>query len=171
MLKALARILKVLNSETEPSQISLAFCLALITGFTPLWSLHNLLVVLLALIIRVNLSTFIVGTVVLSGVAYLLDPIFSWIGVIALTAGPLEPLWTALYNIPLFRLAKFNNSIVMGSLLVSLALFLPTFILANLAIGHYREHVLQWVRKSRVVEALTASRFYSLYESVSGWGR
>ena len=171
MLKALARILKVLNSETEPSQISLAFCLALITGFTPLWSLHNLIVVLLALIIRVNLSTFIVGTVFLSGVTYLLDPIFSWIGVIVLTAGPLESFWTGVYNIPLFRLAKFNNSIVMGSLLVSLALFLPALILTNLAIRSYREHVLQWVRKSRVVEALTASRFYSLYESVSGWGR
>jgi len=171
MLKALARILKVLNSETEPSQISLALCLALITGFTPVWSLHNLIVVLLALIIRVNLSTFIVGTIVLSGIAYILDPIFSWIGVMVLTAGTLESLWTALYNIPLFRVAKFNNSIVMGSLLVSLALFLPTFILANLAISRYREHVLQWVRKSRVVEALTATRFYSLYESVSGWGR
>jgi uncharacterized protein (TIGR03546 family) len=130
-----------------------------------------LFVVLLALIIRVNLSTFIVGTVVLSGVAYLLDPIFSWIGVIVLTAGPLESIWTGLYNIPLFRLAKFNNSIVMGSLLVSLALFLPALILTNLAIGRYREHVLQWVRKSRIVEALTATRFYSLYESVSGWGR
>jgi uncharacterized protein (TIGR03546 family) len=171
MLRVLAKILKVLNSETDPSQISLAFCLALITGFTPLWNLHNLIVVLLALIIRVNLSTFIVGTVVLSGVAYLFDPIFSWIGLTALTAGSLQSLWTTLYNIPLFRLAKFNNSIVMGSLMVSLALFLPTFILANLAIGNYREHVLQWVRKSRVVEALTASRFYSLYESVSGWGR
>jgi len=171
MLKALARILKVLNSETEPSQISLAFCLALITGFTPLWSLHNLIVFLLALIIRVNLSTFILGTVVLSGMAYLLDPIFSWIGVIVLTADPFESLWTGLYNITLFRLAKFNNSIVMGSLLVSLALFVPTLILANLAIRSYRERVLQWVRKSRVVEALTATRFYSLYESVSGWGR
>ena len=145
--------------------------MALITGFTPLWSLHNLIVVLLALIIRVNLSTFIVGTVVLSGVAYLLDPIFSWIGVIVLTAGPLESIWTGLYNIPLFRLARFNNSIVMGSLLVSLALFLPALILTNLAIRRYREHVLQWVRKSRIVEALTATRFYSLYESVSGWGR
>ena len=171
MLRALAKILKVLNSESEPSQISLALSLALITGFTPLWSLHNVIVVLLALVIRVNLSTFIVGTVVLSGVAYLLDPIFSWIGLTVLTAGFLESIWTALYNIPLFRLAKFNNSIVMGSLLVSLILFLPTFILANVAIVRYREHVLQWVRKSRVVEALTASRFYSLYESVSGWGR
>jgi uncharacterized protein (TIGR03546 family) len=171
MLRALAKILKVLNSESEPSQISLALSLALITGFTPLWSLHNVIVVLLALVIRVNLSTFIVTTVILSGVAYLLDPMFSWIGLAVLTAGPLESFWTALYNIPLFRLAKFNNSIVMGSLVVSLALFLPSFILANVAIVRYREHVLQWVRKSRVMEALTASRFYSLYESVSGWRR
>ena len=101
----------------------------------------------------------------------MLDPLFSWVGLAILTAAPLEGLWTALYSTTLFRLARFNNSIVMGSLLLSLLLFVPAFILSNLAIGRYREHVLEWVRKSRVMQAFTASKFYSMYQSVSGWGR
>ena len=35
MIDAVARLLKVLNSETEPGQISLALCLSMIAGFTP----------------------------------------------------------------------------------------------------------------------------------------
>jgi uncharacterized protein (TIGR03546 family) len=99
MLKVIAKVLKVLNSETDPGQISLAFCLSMIAGLTPLFSLHNFLIFFLVLILRVNLSAFLLGTVFFSGVAYLLDPFFHWIGLTALTTGPLEGLWTALADL------------------------------------------------------------------------
>ncbi|MFM8550831.1 MAG: DUF2062 domain-containing protein [Nitrospiraceae bacterium] len=54
----LARLLAVLNSETHPGQISLGFCFAMLAGFTPFLSLHNLLVLLCVLVLRVNLSPF-----------------------------------------------------------------------------------------------------------------
>jgi uncharacterized protein (TIGR03546 family) len=170
MLKVIAKVLKVLNSETDPGQISLAFCLSMIAGLTPLFSLHNFLIFFLVLILRVNLSAFLLGTVFFSGVAYLLDPFFHWIGLTALTTVPLEGLWTALYNCTLCRLERFNNSVVMGSLLFSLVIFVPMYILGNLVIRRYREHVLSWIQKVGIVRALKASKFYELYQSVSGWG-
>ncbi|MBI3603052.1 MAG: TIGR03546 family protein [Nitrospirae bacterium] len=170
MLKALANLLKVLNSETHPGQISLACCLAMVAGFTPFWSLHNLLVLLVVLLVRVNLSAFLVGLTFFSGLAYLLDPLFHRIGLAALTAGSLEGLWTSLYNSTLWRIERFNNSIVMGSLLFSLLTFLPLYLALNLGIRRYRAHVLAWVEKTRLMQVLKASRFYSLYQSVSGWG-
>lgn len=170
MITMIARLLKVLNSESEPGQISMALCLAMIAGFTPLFSLHNLLVLLIVLLLRVNLSAFILGLLFFSGFAYLLDPIFHWGGYYILTAKSLEFLWTALYNITLFRLEKFNNSLMMGSLLVSLTLFIPLYFLFNLAIKRYRDHVLIWIEKTRVVQALKASKLYSSYQTVSGLG-
>jgi ABC-type sulfate transport system permease component len=59
----------------------------------------------------------------------------------------------------------------MGSFIFSLLLFLPLYLVINLAVRNYREHLLNWVRKSRVMQALTASRFYSTYQSASGWWR
>ena len=171
MLRMIAKFLKILNSETDPSQISLAVCFSLITGFTPLMSPHNLFVLLLVLLLRLNLSTFILGTIVFSGVAYLLDPLFSWIGLSVLTMTPLEGVWTTLYNSTLWRFIRFNNSIVMGSLLFSLFLFVPTFFVANMAVRRYREHVLKWVQETKIMQALTASKIYNIYQSVSGWGR
>jgi uncharacterized protein (TIGR03546 family) len=37
----------------------------------------------------------------------------------------LAPLWTALYNAPLVPFTRFNNTVVLGSLVIALALFLP----------------------------------------------
>jgi hypothetical protein len=59
----------------------------------------------------------------------------------------------------------------MGSFFFSLVCFLPLYFAANWAICQYRADVLQWVRKSRIMQAFTASKFYSVYQSVSGWWR
>jgi len=169
MLRAIAKLLKVLNSESEPGQISMAFCFSMIAGLTPLWSLHNILVLLLVLIIRVNLSTFFLGLVFFTGVAYLLDPLFHRIGLAVLIADPLKGLWTVLYSSTIWRIERFNNSVLMGSLITSLVLFIPVYIFMNMIIRQYRVHILGWVRKTRVMKAFTASKLYRAYESVSGW--
>ena len=169
MIEAIANLLKVLNSETEPGQISLALCLSMIAGFTPALSVHNLIVLLLVLVLRVNLSAFGLGWAFFSGLAYLLDPLFHAIGLHLLTAPGLKPFWTDLYNTAWFRLDRLNNTIVMGSLALSLALFIPALILFNLLIRRYRMHILAWVKKTRIVQAMEASKFYAIYRSVSGW--
>ena len=164
------KFFKILNSETDPHQISLALALSLIAGCTPVMSLHNVLILLLVLLLRVNLSAFILGFVVFSGIAYLLDPLFHRLGLLILTTGFLEGFWTVLYNSTIFRFEKFNNSIVMGSLVFSLVLFAPLFLILNMLIFKYRENVLAWVEKSRIMKAIKANRIYNLYKSVSGWG-
>src|SRR5215216_3444231 len=131
MIRMTAQLLKVLNSETEPGQISLAFCFAMVAGFTPFMSLHNLIVLFLVLVIRVNLSAFLLALAVLKAVGFALDPMFHRIGVGILTMPSLEPLWTSLYNSTIWRIEHFNNSIVMGSLVASLVLFVPLYLVSN----------------------------------------
>lgn len=171
MVKLLAQVLKILASETEPGQIGLAVSFALIAGLTPFFSLHHLAVLFLVLVLRVNLLAFILGTVLFSAVAWLLEPLFNWIGLTLLTAQPLQRLWTGLYQSPLWRLEGFNNSVVMGSLVISLLLFLPLALVTASLIRRHREHLLARLRLTRALQILTASRFHSAYQSVSGWGR
>ncbi len=170
MLRLIARLLRVLSSETNPAQISLGFCFAMVAGLTPLFSLHNLAVLLLVLILRVNLSAFLLGLAVFSGFAYLLDPVFHWNGLQILTAPALEGLWTSLYNSTFWRLTRFNNTIVMGSLIFSIAFFLPLYFLSNFLILRYRTHVLAWVEKTRLMQFFKASKVYQLYKSLPRFG-
>lgn len=169
MIKLLAKLLRVLNSETDPGQISLGLCFAMIVGLTPLLSVHNLFVVLLVFILRVNLSAFLLGLALFTGIAYLLDPLFHLLGLAVLTAPSLADLWTSLYQSVWWRLEHFNNSIVMGSLVFSVALFVPVLLLSNLLIRRYRQHVMVWVQKSRVMQIFKASKLYRTYETLSSW--
>lgn len=170
MLEMIAKILKVLNSETEPGQISLAVCLAMIMAFTPLFCAHNLLVLLAVLVVRVNLSAFGVSWVALSTAALGLDPLFHRIGLTLLKADSLQGLWTSLYNTTWFRLNHLNNSIVMGSLFIALLLFVPLCFLLNWAIRRYRDHLLAWINKTPVMQALKASKLYAFYQTTKGFG-
>jgi uncharacterized protein (TIGR03546 family) len=169
MITALAKLLKVLNSEADPAQIALAFSFALLSGFLPFFSPVNTVVLLLVLLLRVNLSAYLLGTGLFAGVAYLLDPLFSRIGLALLTAAPLEGLWTNLYNSTIWRIQKFNNTVVMGGFAFAVLLFVPLFLLCTVLIRQYREHVLSWVRKTRLMQMIMATKFYSVYEKVSGW--
>ena len=169
MIKLLAKLLRVLNSETEPGQISLGFGFAMIAGLTPLLSLHNLIVLLLVFILRVNLSAFLLGLAMFTGIAYLLDPLFHLLGLAVLTTPTLEGLWTSLYQSVLWRLEHFNNSIVMGSLVFSIGLFLPVLLISNLLIRRYRKHVLVWVQKTKIMQMFKASKLYQTYETLSSW--
>lgn len=170
MLSMIARLLRVLNSETNPTQISLAFALSMVAGLTPLLSLHNLFVIFIVLVLRVNISAFMLGLAFFSGLAYLLDPLFDAIGLKVLTAGALGSLWTALYNITFFRMLKFYNSILMGSLLFSLALFVPFVLVCNWLILKYREQLLDRVRSSYVMQFFKATKLYRLYSAYSRYG-
>jgi uncharacterized protein (TIGR03546 family) len=170
MVKMIANLLKILNSDANPSQISLALGFSLISGLLPFFSPFSLLVLFIVFILRVNLSAYLLGTAFFSGIAYLLDPLLHRIGLALLTASPLEGLWTALYNSTLWRVQRFNNSVVMGSLVVGILCFVPLVLLANALIRSYREHLLAWVKKTRLMQAFTASKFYDIYRSVSGWG-
>ena len=170
MIRMVAKLLKVLNSEADPSQISLAFSLSMVSGFLPYFSPLNLLVLLVVFLVRVNFAAYFLGTAFFSGIAYLLDPLFNQVGLALLTAAPLEGFWTALYNTTLGRLQKFNNSVVMGSFITALFLFVPLVFITNAAIRRYREHVLQWVMKTRFMKMITASKLYDIYSKVSGWG-
>ncbi|HXI10346.1 MAG TPA: TIGR03546 family protein [Thermodesulfobacteriota bacterium] len=167
MLTALAKLLRVLNSEADPLQISLALAIAMAVGFLPFFSPLNLVLLFFVLVLRVNLSAFLLGTVFFSGVGYLLDPLFASIGLHALASGALRGLWTALYNTTVFRLINFNNTAVMGSIIVSAVLFIPLVAALNVLIRQYREHILRWVEKSRVMQVFKATNFYKLYRTYS----
>lgn len=168
MLGMLARLLKALNSESGPWAIAWAFVLGMIMGITPLFSVHNLLILFLAMSLRVNFSGFLLAWIFFSGVAYLFDPVADWLGAALLQADALQGLWVSLYYNPVARLAQFNHTITLGSLVFALA-FAPLwlFISYHLVIN-YRKRVQAWFAKLKVVQALKGSKFWSIYQRING---
>ncbi len=166
MIDYVLKFIKVLNSEREPVQLAMAFAFAMVAGLTPLFSAHNLLVLLLILVLRVNLSAFFIGLALFSPVGYLFDPLFHKLGIFLLKHADLQWLWVDWYNSAFWRMTRFNNSIVMGSVVVSLLLFFPVLFLADLLIRRYREQILARLRRLRVVEMIKASKWFRRYQSL-----
>lgn len=167
MLEMFAKLLKALNSESDPGQVSVAFILGMIIGFTPLFSLHNVFILLLAFVLRINLSGFFLAWGLFSTMALLLDPLFNLLGESLLTSSILTPYWTALYNNPFWRLSHFNNTLVLGSLSLSLVLSIPLFFVYKQLIIRYRQHLLKWIKKSKVGQLIKASKLFRIYQSLS----
>ncbi|MFT7559008.1 MAG: hypothetical protein ACI93R_000911 [Flavobacteriales bacterium] len=160
MIRLSLKLLKALNANANPAQLAGALALALIAGLTPLLSLHNLVVLLILCIIRINLSMFILSLFLFSGLAWLVDPWFNAIGTTLLTNESLTALWSGLYQSNFWRISHFNNSLTLGSFIVALALSLPAYILCHWAIRQYRQRFMDWLSKSPAVRVLKASKLF-----------
>lgn len=167
MLTMLAKLFKALNSESAPWQIALAFSLAMITGLTPLVSFHNLLVLLLAFILRINLSAFFLGVAAFAMLGFAIDPISISIGESLLHNPELVPIWTELYQSDFWRMTAFNNTLTLGGLTVALVAFIPVFIVTRIIVSLYREKLLAWFDKLKITQMLKASKFYTLYKAIA----
>lgn len=164
LLKLLQSLVKALHSEGTPGQLAAGIALGSILGLTPLLNLHNAVVFGLAIILNVSFAGAMLGWAVFIPVGFLLDPVFDMVGrALLLDVAALRPLWTAFYNVPVLPLTNFNNTVVLGSVVVALGLFVPLYFATRWAVTRYRATVGERIRNSKLYKAITASKLYNLY--------
>ena len=164
MITLFAKLLKILNSDDSPSQIALAIVLAFMMGLTPLASPHNLLLLLIVLIVRINVSMFLISFGLFTLIAYAFDPLSHQLGLWLLELPSLQTLWTHLYQSSFWRLLGFNNSLILGSLSLSLLLSPLLFIGSHIIISHYRQRLMQWAEKTRLMIWLKSGNLFNAYQ-------
>ncbi len=170
MISLLAKLLSILNSENSPRQIAIAIAFALIVGLTPMFSLHNLVLVFFLFIFKVNLSSFFFALVIFSGFSFALSSSFNHLGELLLTQPSLQAFWASLYQFELFKLAHLHHTVTLGSLFISLALCFPCYFLSHFLIVKYRAYLRLFINKFKVIQSLKASRFYGYYLDYCGNG-
>lgn len=163
-LKILHKFITLLRSEASPTQMAWGFVLGIVLGFTPFQGFHTCLLIGMLCIFKVNLSSAFFAWALYSAFAWILDPLFHSIGFFVLTQIPfLIPLWTRLYNLPLAPLTRFNNTVLMGSLVFSLILLLPHYFGFKWFVQKYRRDWHAHVEKLKIVHFLKASKIAQLY--------
>jgi len=164
-LKLIAKIFRILNAEATPKQIAGGVALGMIIGLTPTFSLHNIVVVFFILVIRVNITAAILSMFAFDLIGYGMDPLSDWLGYAILTSTSLRPLWIEAYNAAIIPFTRFNNTVVMGSFVISLILLYPIFRLAEYGVERYRSDLAAKFQQWRIVKAVKMSRFYKYYQS------
>lgn len=169
-LQFIGKLIKILHSAATPAQIAGGFILGMIIGLTPFWSLHNMLIILVIIILNVNIAMAIFGLVLFSMFAYLFDTLFHSFGYwLLVDLDFMHDFYTSMYSIPIIALSRFNNTVVMGSLATSIILLIPVFIMAKKGIIKYRSGVLQKIEKMKIVKAIKGSKIYSWYAKYAEW--
>lgn len=160
MISQILKVFKALNSNARPWQLSLGVCFGAVLGLTPVLSLHNLVLLFLAFIINLNIGIMLLSFVLFSGIAYILDPLFHSVGYAVLKSDALSGFWVDFFSCPIALLGNLNNSIVMGSLIISIALMIPLFFFFNLVVVKYREKIQTYMEKFPIFRSLKIVKVY-----------
>lgn len=163
ILKQLFSFIKLLNSDTGNISLAMGMTCGFILGMTPVLSLHSLLVFLIIFFFRIQLGAALVSAFFFKFIAFLLDPLFHSVGSMVLEVEALKGFFTTLYNMPIIPFTRFNNSIVMGSAVVTFALSPFVFIASQYFIIKYRETVVARFKNTKFWKAVEATKIYQWY--------
>lgn len=163
LLKQIFAFIRLLHSESGTRSMAVGLTLGMVMGFAPFLSLQTILVFLILLTFRIQFGSALVSAFFFKFVAWLVDSPADLLGRTVLESESLRPLFTVMHNIPFLPFTRFNNSIVMGSLLISLILAIPGYYLFNRLIEQYRVQVVARIRDTKVWKAVAATKFFGLY--------
>lgn len=163
LLKQLFSFFKLLNSDTGTNQLAVGLAAGLILGFAPLLSLQALLVLILCFFFRIQLGAAFLSAFFFKFVAFIFDPVTDRLGRSVLESESLRPIFVTMYNIPFVPLTRFNNSITMGSALVSFILVIPMFFVFKMIIFKYREVIVARYKQTKIWKAWAGTSIYNWY--------
>jgi len=170
-LKILKDFIKIFREGQDPKQVAWGFALGMIVGLSPMFNLQGLIVWLLILFLNVNLAAAVLGFTIFSIIAFIFDPLFHMLGYEILTQLHFfDPAYTYLYNAPIFPFTKFNNTVVMGSLVSAVVLLLPVYFGMKHFILAYRKHIGSKVEKWKIFKALKQSSLVRTYIKIRDLG-
>ncbi len=164
IIKQILNLIRLLHSDTGQNQIASGLAFGIFLGFSPFLSIQTLLVLMIVFIFRVQLGAAFLSAFFFKFIAFLLDPVADVLGRLALENTSLRPIWLTMYNVPLLPMTRFNNSIVMGSFLISLILCPVLFFTFRSLIIKYRSTVVEKIEKTKAWKAFKATKFYGYYE-------
>ncbi len=166
IIKFLQTLIKALNSDGTPGQVAAGMALGLALGLTPLMSLHNLVVLLIAMMFTVSFPGFMLGWAIAVPFGFMLDPVFDRLGMALLTNDALLPMFAWITSTPVISLTRLNNSIVLGSLVFWLLALLPMYFVFRLVVARYRTDVYERIAKARVFQVVKASKVWDIYTTL-----
>jgi len=166
-LKFIKDFINILRAGQTPAQVAGGFALGSILGLSPMLTLQGALVWLILLALDVNFAAAGVAMTFFSLIAFIFDPVFHWLGYqLLVNVDALRGLWTWLYNAPVAPLTRFNNTVVMGSFVAALVLFVPIYAGMKSFVVAYRTHIHSRLERWKVYQVLDRSKLLNWYRRI-----
>jgi len=154
LLRPIRFLAKALTTQCTSRQLALGFAMGLVIGLVPKGNLTAVLLMTILCASKVNLGAGMLTAFSCSWLGPIVDPVTHRIGLALLTSRPLQPLWTTLSDLPLALWFRFNNTVVLGSLVLGLVLFYPAYRLSKPLFARYAPQIGDRLQRFRVVQVL-----------------
>lgn len=168
MVKKIVKLLKAFNSNVNPAEIAHAFACGAILGLMPKGNLLWVLAFVFILFVRINRPSYLLMILIGAAVSPAFDGFFDFVGYSFLTIPSIAPFFATLLDIPFVAFTKFNNSVVMGSFLCGIALYVPLYFLGRLLVFLWRKYAAPIVKGSKIWKAMTKLPLISKLASMVG---
>ena len=171
LFRQLFQFIHLLNSDKGHKSIAVGIACGFILGMTPNLSLQSILIFIGLFLFRIQIGAALLTAFFFAFIAWLLDPVFHYVGTQILEMESLQGLFTSLYNHPLLPMTRFYNTIVMGSGVVSFLLAPFVYLLSLQLVIKYRKTVVERFKGTKFWKAIKLSavyRWYTKYESLYG---
>ncbi len=170
-LKSIFSVIQVLRSNDSPRQLAWGFAFGTVLGLIPVKSLFNILPLFLIYILNVNMGIALIAAALYKIFGVFLSRLFHHVGLYLLTQVPgLTSFWTHMYNLPIVPWTKFNNTVVLGSLVVSVVFIIPHYFVISKLLKQYQT---KWRDKlEKVISKWAVVKWFQrsfLYKTITGW--
>lgn len=162
-LRLVKDLVAALHGSSDPRHLAAGFALGAALGLVPKGNLFALGFFFLFFLLRLNKGTALMSAAFFTPVGYLLDAPAHKVGLALLKADALKGLWTALYDMPVVPLTRFNNTVVLGNLVFGLALFVPLYFAFLRFVSWYAANLAPKVESLKLVQALKGANWYRIY--------
>ncbi len=134
----IASLIGSLNANRKPFEVAGGMAFGLLLAMLPAGNLLWIALFVLTLFLKINLAILFLFLAIFSLVVPFADPLFHRLGIVILTHPDLYDLFTSLYNVALVPFTRFNDSVVMGSFISGILLFIPALFLFRFLVIRYR---------------------------------
>ena len=119
------KLQRAIAADRQPKLLARGIAAGFVVGLVPAGNLMSLSIAIFIFCLRMNHAVAAITAITISLAAPIADPITHWLGTQILSAPHLAPLLSNLWQQPLIPWAEINNSVVTGSLVLGLVIYLP----------------------------------------------
>lgn len=141
----------------SPRAIAFGFALGMMIGLMPKGNLCVGAISVVVLATHTNLAAAAVSGALFSWAATWTDPLAHRIGTSILTQPSWQDTFARLYELPIVPWTALNNTVVLGSLVLSLVLFYPVYHLTWQTFNHHQTKIAQKIEDFHVDQVLAGA--------------
>jgi len=152
-IKTVTKFLASINANTRPGEIAAGIAFGFLLALQPGMTIVRIIFLAFAFMLKINMPALFFSLLVFALGAPVFDIISDAFGGFVLGLSFLKGLFTTLYNMPLVPYTRFNDTLVMGGLVLGVLAWAPLFFLFRRLVQAYRTSLRQKIVDSKAFKA------------------